>query len=390
MSPKVPRRILLKAKRFLAKINIRSATTAIDGGPLPDLKRKLRDGLNDPEARFLLIDLVTSCERAEIKARPDARFASGCADVADDLSAVLEKDTSVLRRPPKYRALLVAASLLIWLLVPVGMTAPRSVNSLPDRIYAMSPEQVASYFSVRFGPRTALAADDDSAVDDDTATDDDTTPDDDTATDGDTTADDDTTFDDDSADDDSVNEFDATLDIISPGFLEPDSEYDFDISVANTTVAGDVRRWINDVELYLPTVDYQVDETSLAAPDALHPGDGEWSADFTDNEMFIGLRWLLRIRCRRRRTATFTKAKASTSRFEPQRTPTRRMDSAGTSKRTTASSSRATNLSEVVRAMTTTITTTTAINAITALRAPKSQSMTTTMDAAGAAEGCSA
>ncbi len=125
-------------------------------------------------------------------------------------------------------------------------------------------------------PVVALAQDDD-AQDDDAADDD---------------ADDDATTDDDAADDDSTGGgFSGTLDFASPDALAPNTEFNFEFRVENTTsaeVEGD--HWIYLVEIYMPSPEYAING-NLMAPDAIHGG--EWTAelleDVTDSP---GIRWM--------------------------------------------------------------------------------------------------
>jgi hypothetical protein len=111
---------------------------------------------------------------------------------------------------------------------------------------------------------------------------------DDTAVADDTMADDTS-----AADDDASGVFAATFEFTAPEALTADMEYDFSFTVANTTT-GDVQRWIYDIEMYLPTINYSLlNADSIPAPTALH--DGEWTAervtDETDNGTFEGIHW---------------------------------------------------------------------------------------------------
>jgi hypothetical protein len=111
---------------------------------------------------------------------------------------------------------------------------------------------------------------------------------DDDATDDD--AADDDAADDDAADDDDADAFTAELAFTQPEALEADTTYDFSFEVMNTTTPGDVQRWIYQVDMFMPSADYALNEEDLSAPDALH--DGEWSVEVReDSEGIPGLRW---------------------------------------------------------------------------------------------------
>ncbi|MCZ7584229.1 MAG: hypothetical protein M5R36_13320 [Deltaproteobacteria bacterium] len=97
---------------------------------------------------------------------------------------------------------------------------------------------------------------------------------------------------DDDATDDDVDEFTATLEFNDPEALEADMEYEFSLRVTNTTVASETRRWINDVELFMPTTDYSIDEGSLTGPNSLHPDYGDWDAAYGEGDTWKGIRWL--------------------------------------------------------------------------------------------------
>ncbi len=125
-------------------------------------------------------------------------------------------------------------------------------------------------------PVAGFAQDDD--VTDDDAADDDATDDD--------------AADDDAADDDATGEgFDGTLEFMSPDALAPNSEYNFEFRVTNTTSAEvDGDHWIYLVEIYMPSPEYAING-ELMSPTALH--DGDWTAelleDVTDSP---GIRWM--------------------------------------------------------------------------------------------------
>ncbi|MCZ7586529.1 MAG: hypothetical protein M5R36_26105 [Deltaproteobacteria bacterium] len=96
----------------------------------------------------------------------------------------------------------------------------------------------------------------------------------------------------DATSDDDVDEFTATLEFSDPALLEADTAYAFELRVTNTSVEGETRRWINDVELFMPTTDYTIDEASLTAPQARHPDDGDWDAAYGEGDTWRGIRWL--------------------------------------------------------------------------------------------------
>ncbi|MBZ0271029.1 hypothetical protein K8I61_03265 [bacterium] len=117
--------------------------------------------------------------------------------------------------------------------------------------------------------------------------------DDDTAADDDTAMDDDTAADDDMDDDDTdVDAFTAEVDFSNPTALEADTSYAFAFTVSNTSVAGDLRRWINDVGMLLPSSDYVLDTGELDAPDALHPEFGSWEVETYSDQGLPGIRWM--------------------------------------------------------------------------------------------------
>ncbi len=122
-------------------------------------------------------------------------------------------------------------------------------------------------------------------------TDDDTGADDDVV-DDDTGADDDLADDDTSGDDDS-DEFTAELNFDLPNALEPDSTYDFEFTVKNTTSPSDMQRWVNKLEMFMPDPGYSVDEDYVSSPDAMH--DGEWTSTMIEHEdndgVYMGIRW---------------------------------------------------------------------------------------------------
>ena len=114
-------------------------------------------------------------------------------------------------------------------------------------------------------------------------TDDDT--DDDVDDDTDDDVDDDT---DDDVDDDAGDDFSATLDFNNPVLLTGARLYDFEFIVANTTTPGPIQRWINGVDLYMPSDAYAID--AVHAPDALHWG--SWAHELLPGDAGdIGIRW---------------------------------------------------------------------------------------------------
>ncbi len=123
---------------------------------------------------------------------------------------------------------------------------------------------------------TSTQATDDDADDD---ADDDTVVDDD--------ADDDV---DDDADDDATTTFEAEVAFSNPVELLPSTPYEFEFTVANTTSLGAVPQWIDGVDFFMPSEDYQLNTTDLFAPDALHLG--EWSVEpIMEGADAVGIRW---------------------------------------------------------------------------------------------------
>jgi len=101
--------------------------------------------------------------------------------------------------------------------------------------------------------------------------------------------DDDTAVTDDTAADDDLT-FAATVEFSTPDALEAETAYDFRFTVANTTSA-EIRRWIFDVEMFLPTANYVLDEENLTAPEALHGGTWE-ASKMEDTENISGIKWM--------------------------------------------------------------------------------------------------
>jgi hypothetical protein len=120
----------------------------------------------------------------------------------------------------------------------------------------------------------ALAQMDDDDDDDDMADDDDDMADDDDAAD----------------DDDTGGDFtDSYLEFDSPTSLEPDSEYEFNLTVYNAATfeeKGKQGEWIYAIDLTMPSVDYVVDTETLVGPDPIHGNTGDefeitgWEANF--------------------------------------------------------------------------------------------------------------
>jgi hypothetical protein len=98
---------------------------------------------------------------------------------------------------------------------------------------------------------------------------------------------------DDDADDDS-DEFSAAVDFDAPLVLEADETYDFEFTVKNTTSPGEMQRWINKLEMFMPDPEYAVDEDYVSSPDAIH--DGDWTNTMIEHEteegdVYMGIRW---------------------------------------------------------------------------------------------------
>ncbi|MCL4233013.1 MAG: hypothetical protein KJ042_00680 [Deltaproteobacteria bacterium] len=109
--------------------------------------------------------------------------------------------------------------------------------------------------------------------------------DDDTDDDADDDVDDDV---DDDADDDTGGDFSATLDFTNPVLLTGAQIYDFEFIVANTTTPGPIQRWINSVDLYMPSEAYVID--AAHTPDALHWG--TWAYELLPGDLGdVGIRW---------------------------------------------------------------------------------------------------
>jgi hypothetical protein len=119
------------------------------------------------------------------------------------------------------------------------------------------------------GSAVALAQDDTVATDDDSMPADDTVPADDTA-----------------ADDD----FTATVEFSAPTALEADTEYDFTFTVSNTTSPTTLIRWIYDVEMFLPSSGYTLNE-DLPEHVSPRPDSGTWTAEPMDDDGTAGIKW---------------------------------------------------------------------------------------------------
>jgi Galactose oxidase, central domain len=103
--------------------------------------------------------------------------------------------------------------------------------------------------------------------------------------------------DDDTDDDDDSGGFMAGLDFDFPITLAPQQTYDFEFTVKNTTAMSDLRRWVQQIELFMPNPEYIISGGDVASPDALH--DGEWISSLVHGEnhygsVLPGIRWRYR------------------------------------------------------------------------------------------------
>ena len=126
-------------------------------------------------------------------------------------------------------------------------------------------------------------------ADDDGDDDVDDDADDDVDDDGDDDVDDDLN---DDVDDDIVGEFNASLEFLHPDEMQPNTAYEFEFLLTNTTLpSADTPHWIDKIKLLLPGPGYEFG--SIYDPDAAGPWGGEWEHNeiFDADENLPGVEW---------------------------------------------------------------------------------------------------
>jgi hypothetical protein len=87
-------------------------------------------------------------------------------------------------------------------------------------------------------------------------------------------------------------EFNAYLEFTTPRILQTETEYEFNFTVINTTLAGaDVHHWIKEIEVWMPSMDYKI--AWSVNPDPVNQFDGHWESEIlTDaDENTIAINW---------------------------------------------------------------------------------------------------
>jgi hypothetical protein len=92
-------------------------------------------------------------------------------------------------------------------------------------------------------------------------------------------------------DDDTDAVFGGDVNFISPMVLVGGAEYEFAFQVKNTTTLSETHRWIDTVEMTMPSPEYFIYENEIVAPDALHEGSWEYGTQENDDGTW-GIVWL--------------------------------------------------------------------------------------------------
>ena len=85
--------------------------------------------------------------------------------------------------------------------------------------------------------------------------------------------------------------FSAAAEFLSPQFIVSDEAYDFEFRIENTSTSGaDANNWICEVDLFMPSSNYTLNEDIIANPDALHSG--EWTHEIDQNDNRDLIMWM--------------------------------------------------------------------------------------------------
>jgi hypothetical protein len=83
--------------------------------------------------------------------------------------------------------------------------------------------------------------------------------------------------------------FSAGVRFSEPDVLAPATAYLFTFSVTNNSTT--TNQWIYDIELYMPSMGYLVDTTTLVAPAPLHQFMGSWEVDYYESAQGKEVQW---------------------------------------------------------------------------------------------------
>ncbi len=94
------------------------------------------------------------------------------------------------------------------------------------------------------------------------------------------------------AQDDDYGDFDAAGDFLYPNALSANETYDFNFLVENTSdTINQSNNWICEVDIFMPSDDYELDEDFIADPDALHSGEWVGEIDY-DADNSAAITWM--------------------------------------------------------------------------------------------------